>query len=204
MNFTDHRRLPPRLRRHISLPIPRGDDRRARFPALEFQRANRGRSARSSAIARHRRAKHPPERRADPAASRLRSDGTGKIETKSRCGCGDRYLRGRSSAKVGPRATRDERIEIARFRERTTFPRFAEKESSRAVPTRRHYLCPRRTSQDIPAPLVPGAYYEFTKSLSGEALQSIEAVCCRVTSARFWPHAESQSLACPTPCVPRT
>lgn len=66
------------------------------------------------------------------------------------------------------------------------------------------YLCFRRTSQDILVPKVPGAYYEFTNGLSREALQSIGAVCCRVTSARFWPHAESQSLACPTLYIPWT
>lgn len=65
------------------------------------------------------------------------------------------------------------------------FPQFETRRSRKieAVPAR-HYLCLRRTSQDIPKD--PGAYYEFTRNdLSREALQSIGAVCCRVTSARF-------------------
>lgn len=47
-------------------------------------------------------------------------------------------------------------------------------------------------AKTYPRPKVPGAYYEFTNYLSREALQSIGAVCCRVTSARFYPHAESR------------
>lgn len=40
---------------------------------------------------------------------------------------------------------------------------------------------------------IPRAYYEFTNNLSREeALQSIGAVCCRVTSARFCPIQKSK------------
>lgn len=39
---------------------------------------------------------------------------------------------------------------------------------------------------------IPWAYYEFTNNLSREALQSIGAVCCRVTSARFCPIQKSK------------
>jgi len=85
------------------------------------------------------------------------------------------------------------------------FPQFETRRSRKIGPgAATDYLCLRRTSQDIPVPKVPGAYYEFTNGLSREALQSIGAVCCRVTSARFWPHAESQSLACPTLYIPWT